>query len=707
MFPPPPGLLNPGALAAAGPAVAQSMRNLSDQAIQNTLDDHQLPASDRDAALSWARDDAEAELWGLIVEAITTSESQRTTDQQHAAEWMMQLASAQANDAAKQAGEEYATWAGLNVFDYRAMADTATKAQLTDFLDDDVRSFSPLFTPRGGYCRYKPPAPYSTEYDGSETQTCFTPCPDVLGCAVPTPTYDQFVKWGQAAATYANVTNPQFALQATAIASGVAFGATVAAAGLAAFAGVAGTITATITGTAFASAIWPFADALVTAAAGAAVIAVVTIVILAIIIAVMEGIRVTENAALPGKVAELVVNARTTVTDPATLIGTTDGSVTLYNLFVGATMPRPRNDLACDNSLIPPWAYSTSFDPNLIVYVPLGSNTAITSTRDRDGCLNPPPIPVASATDPHFMVRAANQTPQVAPTIDVVDPTYGTGKTVRLSGNWFVTKRANLVGDADQSLRLSYVDWNGVDQIAWLLREDNGKYHFVGYQSTGSATSLDPNSCRSSGACWTATEITYAGPGGQHLTAGVEGPAQPSGAPTYSPTDPVEGSPVTFSANDFLPGGSTGHETYTWRFQHLGCGWIECVRNDQGVPAPPSYSDPVTGATATHTFESIGPAKVELTVEDDSGHTAQTVFVVNIGNVPPTVEMARYAWTPMSACRCRSRPTSPTPASGTTRTSSSTTATAPRYRASSARTRSTSSCPGCRTRCSSGLRPGT
>ena len=43
---------------------------------------------------------------------------------------------------------------------------------------------------------------------------------------------------------------------------------------------------------------------------------------------------------------------------------------------------------------------------------------------------------------------------------------------------------------------------------------------------------------------------------------------------------------MTFDANDFVPGGSTGHVTYTWRFQNLGCGWIECVRNDQGVPAP-------------------------------------------------------------------------------------------------------------------------
>ena len=79
------------------------MRNLSDQAIENTLADHQLPASDRDAALSWARDDAEAELWGLIVEAINTPAASAPPTSSTAAEWMMQLASAQANDA-RQAG---------------------------------------------------------------------------------------------------------------------------------------------------------------------------------------------------------------------------------------------------------------------------------------------------------------------------------------------------------------------------------------------------------------------------------------------------------------------------------------------------------------------------------------------------------------------------------------------------------------------------
>ena len=115
VFPPPPPLLNVGAVAAAGSEVGASLERLEDKAVDNTLADHDLPASDREAVLSWGRDDAEAELWALIVEAVKTPAGERTADQQNAAVWMMQLASAQANDAAKQAGAEYATWAGLDV----------------------------------------------------------------------------------------------------------------------------------------------------------------------------------------------------------------------------------------------------------------------------------------------------------------------------------------------------------------------------------------------------------------------------------------------------------------------------------------------------------------------------------------------------------------------------------------------------------------
>ena len=195
-FPPPPPLLNPGAVAAAGGEVGAFLERLQDQAVDNTLADHGLPESDRAAVLSWGRDDAHAELWALIVQAINTPAAERTADQQNAAAWIMRLASAQANDAAKQTGAEYATWAGLDVTDYERMADTASKDQLTAFLSEDVRSFSPLFTPNGGYCRYRPPAPFAADYDGSRTQTCFVPC-SFLACVIPTPKYDDFVKWGR------------------------------------------------------------------------------------------------------------------------------------------------------------------------------------------------------------------------------------------------------------------------------------------------------------------------------------------------------------------------------------------------------------------------------------------------------------------------------------------------------------------------------
>ena len=650
-FPSPPALLNSGAVDAAGPAIAASLGRLEDQAVQNTLKDHLLPAGDEDAVLSWGRDDAEAELWSLVAVAISTPAAERTQDQQNAVAWMAGLTAAQGDASAEQAGAEYATWAGLDVGEYWHLANTATADQLTTFLSSDVLTRSLQSTSRGGYCQYKPPAPYADEYDGSIAPTCSAPCPSVAGCPVPTPSYDQFVKWGEAAATYGTVTNPQFAQQASAIAAGSAFGITLAGAGIAAFAGLATTLTTALTGTAVATAIWPWADVFATTfGAGAAVIGVVVIAIEALVTAVIEGIRVTDNAALPSKIAQLVVNGRRVVSDPAALIGTQAGATTLYDLFVGATMPRPRHDRACDNSLIPPWAYTASFDPNLLIYVPLGSNDTITSPTDRSGCLNPPLIPPATPTDPTFLVDGPGLSGhQSSPTITVTDPTSQAGRTVRLAGDWFVTKPSSqATGDADQSLRLSYTDWNGVANIAWLLHEPDGHYDFVGDKSHAPGTSLDPTSCRKQGVCWTDTTLRYLGPNGGQYHAQVEGFAPPMGQPTYTPTTPVEGSPVTFSAGGFKPANANGHLTYTWRFQHLGCGWLECVLNgqtDASGHAIPSYSDPVTGETASHTFEDIGPAKVQLTAADDSGHQAQTVFVVNLGNVAPTATVASPATT--------------------------------------------------------------
>ena len=128
VFPPPAGLLNPGAVAAAGPEGAAALRRLEDKAVANTLADHQLPESDHDAALTWAREDSQLALWGLIAEAIQTPAGERTADQQLAVDWMTQLDSVQPQEAALQAGAEYATWAGLDVNQYWWMARTASEA---------------------------------------------------------------------------------------------------------------------------------------------------------------------------------------------------------------------------------------------------------------------------------------------------------------------------------------------------------------------------------------------------------------------------------------------------------------------------------------------------------------------------------------------------------------------------------------------------
>ena len=223
---------------ATEPGIAASLRRLQEKAIDNTLADHQLPASDRDAVRSWGRNEAQAELFALVVEAIKTPSAQRTTDQQNAVTWMSELAIGNDRQKGLHAGAEYARWAGLDVNEYSRIADTASLADLTAFLSSPVEPFNTADTAHatGGYCVYKPPAPFSADYDGSLNPMCLIgTCPSVAGCPVATPTFDEFVKWGQVAASYPTLSNGGATLQAAAIAAGAAFGVT---AGLAIITGV-------------------------------------------------------------------------------------------------------------------------------------------------------------------------------------------------------------------------------------------------------------------------------------------------------------------------------------------------------------------------------------------------------------------------------------------------------------------------------------
>ena len=90
------------------------------------------------------------------------------------------------------------------------MTANASESELREFLDDTPQPWNhPITT--AGYCEYRSPAPYGSEYTGYNHPTCFAPCTSFLGCNPPTPSYDQFVKWGEAAASYSLLNSEQFA----------------------------------------------------------------------------------------------------------------------------------------------------------------------------------------------------------------------------------------------------------------------------------------------------------------------------------------------------------------------------------------------------------------------------------------------------------------------------------------------------------------
>jgi hypothetical protein len=114
---PPPDFLNLNqSLYAATPTQVASLQNLQAMAIDNTIANHGLAATDTNAVKSWGRTDAEAELYAVLLQAINATS--RTTDQQNAVDWLTAVAQREAELAAQDAGLEYVKWAGLDQSTY-------------------------------------------------------------------------------------------------------------------------------------------------------------------------------------------------------------------------------------------------------------------------------------------------------------------------------------------------------------------------------------------------------------------------------------------------------------------------------------------------------------------------------------------------------------------------------------------------------------
>ena len=245
----------------------------------------------------------------------------------------------------------------------------------------------------------------------------------------------------------------------------------------------------------------------------------------------------------------------------------------------------PRTDVACDNSLIPPWAYSTSFDPNFIVYVPLGSNTAITSTRDRGR------LP-ATRLRSRWPTRRT-RTSWSAPSSQA--PTGGPDHRRRRpdlrsrqdrpaqSGNWFVTKRANLVGDAGPvaAVDLRRLERRRPDRVAAPGGQRQVSLRRLPVDGHVPRRSI-PSTCRASGACWTATaRSSTPALAGNYLRPASRAPCLAVRSPDVHPHRPGRGQPGDLRRPaTSLPGGSDGA-----RDLHLA------------VPAPRVRLDRVPAAT--------------------------------------------------------------------------------------------------------------
>ena len=689
----PPNLLTLSGIYTATPDEADSLQDFETQAVANTIQDHGLAATDANAVLSWGRNDAEAELFALIEQAIETPSTSRTTDQQNVVDWVQGLEPNQAELAAQDAGLEYVKWAGLDQGTYMSdIANGASQSDLQSFLSgtpepytDGGSANNPSASVDGGYCVYQSPAPYQSEYTGNvytpidkntAPGTCFGSGGGIgglLGGGPTPPSYDEFTKWGEADADASLQSSSQTVQAGAEIAAGLDFGAAFVGAGVSSAVLSSGLASALI-GSYLQNAIFPYAaralyagasaiaeaaaDAAAEAAAAAEIASaagsVVSIVIFAITTIIIASINFANATALPGKLARLIVDARTTSTDPATLLSSTNGASDLFSLFVGATLPTPM-DQTCDNSAGIPAGVTIvggSFPPGSF---PL--------------CLNPTAIPPATSTDPQFAVQAKGGVlSSTTSSITWQDAALGTTMTARLSGNWFIVQPNGASAEA-QTLSIPYTDWDGNEQLAWLVGSAATGYQFVGYDVTaGASTPLNPSTCISDGTCWTSPSIDYVGSDGNDYSAQVQAPGtanvlgtvsgdNPTGVPLFG--DAVEGSPAEFFANTFGPlsafdadGQLDANMTYTWQFQQTVCN-LGCLQVNVGGP---DYTTPIKSTGVTYyTFPTSGTYAAQLTATDlKNGDQAVDDFSVQVAAVPPTLALNPDC--PANQCDARTAP---------------------------------------------------
>lgn len=306
----PPAQAQIGACGGAGrifqgcPLSGPYETSLENQALDDLLNVHQLPAGDRGRLLGWQRGELRTLLYNQLLGAIKKAPGARTADEQ----------------------------AAVNAFAARIKQ---TRIEAAQFAVDEYNSW------QSSPCTYGPPAGFS--YPGRQLCAAGRLNPAVAGPIDP-PKFEEFQAYGVARA-FRLLQDLRTQRTMDQVVRGVAFFGGVV------VSGITGAVVALNISTSVVSAIFPFASrafaigasAGVAAGLGSATAAIggaAFVVVAAIVIGVLRGIDVANIAALPGKLQDKLNEMRNAPPpDLAQLITTTTGQQEVFAVFTLMTLP--------------------------------------------------------------------------------------------------------------------------------------------------------------------------------------------------------------------------------------------------------------------------------------------------------------------------------------------------------------------------------
>jgi hypothetical protein len=599
--------------ASSAPSYVQSFEQ---NAVNEVLAGHNLPASDYDKVLALARDDVRTQEWADLANIIMEQPSARSAQDQQVYAWFQALDQQEEVSVLQAAVNEYLKWSGL----------TMGTINNTPFGDAGGGT---------GYCNYVPPANSPAVSDNPTDQG--DPIPSCFGCPEPDtcllgPTYpspNDFVTWGQTDAVdelLANVNSTDYAASQLDVYAAAGMGATLAAIGIATplASALAGT---SLAGTALQTTLFPFAArafypvgagigqggaeaaaaaeevpeaaSAVTAASAAFVIGVAIFAAVTIAFAILQ---IVENAAVANDLVQALQNAQTTPPDLHGLLTSSDSSTqqnaynALLQLFLRQTMPD-------------------------VAYNCLGNSV--------DPCIQTPTPPAINpSTDPEWDVwtqSSSGWTPSLQTSIYAQDATGGVFTNTRMSGGgWFVSTKyddqdpSNLSapthpGVTVQTLQFPFTDWAGKHWVA--EREANA--FVLTPMDTSSGNPCAPSTADPGvSACYTAT-LDIQEPNGTDVIAQLDPPTGPPAVTASVPSTASSNFPTTVTAD---ASGGTPPYTYSWY-----------------VPDNGSSGETFTGQTTQLTFDTVGNQSISLTVTDSRNVKTTQWFSISVLPPPPTV----------------------------------------------------------------------